>query len=180
MREGGDDHRGAQADSPGLAGDGGGQHAQRWTDAVGGEVMLGEPDRVEAHLVGQPALLQRIVVDLGVSLPVAEGEQVLDGELHGRENIIRGLVYKGRQGGTPTQGENDMAQLKIPLDAQRFAKGLTWKDYTAQMGETQARTEENYRKSGLTDEERKFFNGISQVRSALMLAENWCGDVHRN
>jgi hypothetical protein len=73
-----------------------------------------------------------------------------------------------------------MAQLKIPLDAQRFDKGLTWKDYTAQMGETQARTEENYRKSGLTDEERKFFNGISQVRFALMLAENWCGDVHRN
>jgi hypothetical protein len=73
-----------------------------------------------------------------------------------------------------------MAQLKIPLDAQRFATGLTWKDYVAQMGDTRARTEENYAKAGLTEDERKFFSGITQVRYALMLAENWCGDVHRN
>lgn len=73
-----------------------------------------------------------------------------------------------------------MAQLRIPLDAQRFATGLTWKDYMAQMGDTRARTEENYAKSTLTEDERKFFSGITQVRYALMLAENWCGDVHRN
>ena len=73
-----------------------------------------------------------------------------------------------------------MAQLRIPLDAQRFAKGLTWKDYMAQMGDTRARTETNYQKSAVTDQERKFFSGISQVRYVLMLAENWCGDVHRN
>jgi Thioredoxin len=73
-----------------------------------------------------------------------------------------------------------MAQLKIPLDAKRFATGLTWKDYMAQMGDTRTRTEENYAKSGLTEDERKFFSGITQVRYALMLAENWCGDVHRN
>ena len=73
-----------------------------------------------------------------------------------------------------------MAQLKISLDAQRFAKGLTWKDYMAQMGDTRARTEDNYAKSALTEEERKFFSGIGQARYVLMLAENWCGDVHRN
>ncbi len=73
-----------------------------------------------------------------------------------------------------------MAQLTIPLDAKRFATGLSWKDYMAQMGDTRARTEENYQKSTLTDEERKFFGGINQVRHVLMLAENWCGDVHRN
>ena len=73
-----------------------------------------------------------------------------------------------------------MAQLKIPLDTQRFATGLTWKDYMAQMGDTQARTEANYQKATLTDDERKFFGGLNQVRYALMLAENWCGDVHRN
>ncbi|MBI3454907.1 MAG: thioredoxin family protein [Candidatus Rokubacteria bacterium] len=73
-----------------------------------------------------------------------------------------------------------MAQLRIPLDAKRFATGLTWKDYLAQMGDTRARTEHNYEKSGLTEEERKFFSGIEQVRYVLMLAENWCGDVHRN
>jgi hypothetical protein len=73
-----------------------------------------------------------------------------------------------------------MAQSKIPLDAQRFGTGLAWKDYMAQMGDTRARTEENYQKAALTDEERKFFGGIGQVRYLLMLAENWCGDVHRN
>jgi hypothetical protein len=73
-----------------------------------------------------------------------------------------------------------MAQLKIPLDAQRFSKGLTWKDYMAQMGDTKERTEQNYKKSVLTDEERKFFGGVNQVKYAMMLAENWCGDVHRN
>jgi hypothetical protein len=73
-----------------------------------------------------------------------------------------------------------MAQLKIPLDAQRFATGMTWKDYVAQMGDTRAKTEDNYSKSGLSDEERKFFSSITQVKYVLMLAENWCGDVHRN
>jgi hypothetical protein len=73
-----------------------------------------------------------------------------------------------------------MAQLRIPLDAKRFASGLTWKDYLAQMGDTRARTEENYQKAVLTEEERKFFAGLGEIRYALMLAENWCGDVHRN
>ncbi len=73
-----------------------------------------------------------------------------------------------------------MAQMKIPLDALRFATGLTWKDYLAQMGDTRARTEDNYQKAVLTEEERQFFSGLGQVRYALMLAENWCGDVHRN
>ncbi len=73
-----------------------------------------------------------------------------------------------------------MAQLRIPLDAPRFSKGLTWKDYMAQMGDTRARTEDNYAKSALTDEERKFFGGVNQVKYTMMLAENWCGDVHRN
>jgi len=73
-----------------------------------------------------------------------------------------------------------MAQLQIPLDAKRFATGLSWKDYMAQMGDTRARTEENYQKSALTADERKAFGAMSGVKYAMMLAENWCGDVHRN
>jgi len=73
-----------------------------------------------------------------------------------------------------------MAQLKIPMDDTRFAKGMNWKDYMAQMGDTRARTEENYEKSKLSDEERKFFSGVTGVKYVVMLAENWCGDVHRN
>src|SRR5215813_7239183 len=75
-----------------------------------------------------------------------------------------------------------MAQLSVPLDSARFAKGLPWKDYMAQMGDTRARTEDNYAKATLTDEERSFFKNpaLGKVKYALMLAENWCGDVHRN
>ena len=73
-----------------------------------------------------------------------------------------------------------MAQCKIPIDDARFKTGLTWKDYLAQMGDTRARTEENYAKSKLTDEERKFFSGVTGVKYVIMTAENWCGDVHRN
>src|SRR5215471_5360805 len=73
-----------------------------------------------------------------------------------------------------------MAQLTIPLDSARFGKGMTWKDYMAQMGDTRARTEENYSKASLNEDERKFFSGINQVKYVLMLGENWCGDVHRN
>ncbi|HYB42385.1 MAG TPA: thioredoxin family protein [Candidatus Methylomirabilis sp.] len=73
-----------------------------------------------------------------------------------------------------------MAQLKLAMDAQRFGTGMTWKDYVAQMGDTRARTEDNYSKSSLTEDERKSFSGLSHARYCLMLAENWCGDVHRN
>ena len=73
-----------------------------------------------------------------------------------------------------------MAQLRIPLDSTRFSKGMAWKEYMAQMGDTRQRTEENYNKATLTDEERKFFSGVTDVKYILMLAENWCGDVHRN
>src|SRR4026209_1143929 len=73
-----------------------------------------------------------------------------------------------------------MAQLQIPLDAKRFATGLTWKDYMGQMGDTQAKTEQNYANAKLTDDERKFFSGVTGVKYVMMLAENWSGDVHRN
>jgi hypothetical protein len=73
-----------------------------------------------------------------------------------------------------------MAQLRIPLDEKRFNSGQTWKDYMAQMGDTRAKTEGNYANSKLTDEERKFFSSVNGVKYVVMLAENWCGDVHRN
>jgi hypothetical protein len=73
-----------------------------------------------------------------------------------------------------------MAQLTIPLDSARFSKGMTWKEYMAQMGETQKRTEDNYNKAALSADDKTFFSGVKGVKNVLMLAENWCGDVHRN
>src|SRR5262249_62159218 len=73
-----------------------------------------------------------------------------------------------------------MALLKVPLDTTRFATGMTWKDYLAQMGDTRARTEDNYQHASLTEDERRFFSGLPQGRPALMLAGDWWGDVPRN
>ena len=73
-----------------------------------------------------------------------------------------------------------MAQLTVPVDSARFSKGMTWKDYMAQMGETQKRTEDNYNKVSLSADDKQFFSGVKGVKYVLMLAENWCGDVHRN
>ncbi len=73
-----------------------------------------------------------------------------------------------------------MANKKVPMDAARFQTGVPWNDYLSQMGDSRARTEENYTKAGLTDDERSFFSGIKQVKYVVMIAENWCGDVHRN
>ena len=73
-----------------------------------------------------------------------------------------------------------MAQLRIPLDAKRFATGHDLEGLHGPDGRHPGPTEENYANSKLTDEERKFFAGVSGVKYVMMLAENWCGDVHRN
>jgi hypothetical protein len=73
-----------------------------------------------------------------------------------------------------------VAQIQLPLDAARFNAGMTWKDYMSQMGDNRARTEENYAKCALNDEERAFFSSLKGPKYGLMIAENWCGDVHRN
>jgi Thioredoxin len=73
-----------------------------------------------------------------------------------------------------------VAQLRIPLDKKLFESGLRWPDFLAQMGDYRERTAENYAKCVLNDEERTFFGSLKQTPYGLMIAENWCGDVHRN
>ena len=73
-----------------------------------------------------------------------------------------------------------MTQLRIPLDQKRFSSGLHWSDYLAQMGDHRERTAENFGKCALTAEERAFFSSLNQSPFGLMIAESWCGDVHRN
>src|SRR3989442_483073 len=88
--------------------------------------------------------------------------QAPDRSKTGRERRARraaSLRVQRRRSLKPSRRRPNMAQLKIPLDSARFATGFTWKDYMAQMGDTRARTEENYQKSALTEDERKFFAG---------------------
>ena len=68
-----------------------------------------------------------------------------------------------------------MAQEKIPLDAARFEKGMTWKDYLAQMGDTKARTFEEILLAtkvidqAALDKARNFAKAIGvEVRDALV------------
>ena len=82
-----------------------------------------------------------------------------------------------------------MAQLRIPVDAQRFEKAMSWKDYVAQMGDTRARTEENYhnaaRDGGFAPEVVRLtdlLSGISLGIEASLAAgedadESWWPDV---
>jgi hypothetical protein len=73
-----------------------------------------------------------------------------------------------------------VAKIKFPLDQNRFELGQSWAEYLASMGDNKARTEENYGKCALSDEERAFFSTLKQPVYGLMIAEAWCGDVHRN
>src|SRR6266511_1157908 len=75
--------------APGLAGKRPGQRRQRRADPVMREVMLGQPHRVEAELVGEPALLDAVGVHLGMRLPVTEGEEVLGREFHRAGSSVR-------------------------------------------------------------------------------------------
>src|SRR5437899_2595206 len=86
-------------------------------------------------------------------------------------------------GSNPLTRGDDMAQLKIPLDAQRFEKGMRWKDYMAQMGDTRARTEENYAKSKLTGAGRRALassrSGDQEpARAAARAQEVTASEVH--
>src|SRR5947208_15702600 len=61
-------------------------------------------------------------------------------------------------GSNPLTRGDDMAQLKIPLDAQRFEKASRRRDYMARWGDTRARTEETYATRKRTAAERRSFS----------------------
>ena len=66
-----------------------------------------------------------------------------------------------------------MAQLQIPLvppaSPPARLEGLHGPD-----GRHEGPHGRNYQKSALTEDERKFFSGVKNVRYVIMLAENWC------
>src|SRR6266542_887744 len=78
-----------------------------------------------------------------------------------------------------------MVQGTSVVTPERFASGLTYQDYIAQIQANQDRFQENYEgaKGQITDEDVKRFkelmarpNGPARV---LVLGEDWCPDVYR-
>src|SRR5436190_22228157 len=61
-RQQGDAH--ADPEAVGLSGDRRGQHLRRWRDAEGGEMVLGDPDRVEGEGFGRNHLSELGYVDV--------------------------------------------------------------------------------------------------------------------
>ena len=76
-----------------------------------------------------------------------------------------------------------MATEKSVVTPERFAAGLTFKDYIAQINVNKDRFEEFYKTAQLTADDAAFFrraaglpNGLNKI---LVIGEDWCPDVFR-
>jgi len=68
----------------------------------------------------------------------------------------------------------------MPVTKERFAQGLTYEEYKAQMTRNRERFEENEATMQLADGDVAFFQQLPQAINVLALAEDWCGDVIAN
>jgi selT/selW/selH-like putative selenoprotein len=68
----------------------------------------------------------------------------------------------------------------MAITAERFAAGLTYTEYKAQMTRNRERLEANEAKLTLAPDELAFFARLPQPLRVLVLAEDWCGDVINN
>ena len=66
---------------------------------------------------------------------------------------------------------------------ERFAQGLTWPDFLANMKVNRDKFEHNYNNPVLAQEDLMFFRKAAELpegpRKLLAIAEAWCGDVYR-
>ena len=68
----------------------------------------------------------------------------------------------------------------MAVTQERFAQGLTYEEYKAQMERNRERFDENERTVELTPSDIAFFQQLEQPVSVLVIAEDWCGDVINN
>ena len=66
------------------------------------------------------------------------------------------------------------------IDGARFATGLTYDEYKAQMTRNRDRVEANERRVEIDPEDLAAFRSINGPVHVLALAEDWCGDVIAN
>ena len=68
----------------------------------------------------------------------------------------------------------------MTLTAERFAQGLTYEDFKAQMTRNRERMEDNERTVSLSEADIEVFKHLPAPLNVLVLAEDWCGDVINN
>ena len=68
----------------------------------------------------------------------------------------------------------------MTADRDRFAQGLTYDAYKAQMTRNRDRLEQNEGKVDLRTEDVGAFRDLPQTLNVFVLAEDWCGDVLAN
>jgi selT/selW/selH-like putative selenoprotein len=68
----------------------------------------------------------------------------------------------------------------MSITAERFAEGMTYEAYKAQMTRNRERLEANEQSLDLDGESLDFFRGLPAPLNVLVLAEDWCGDVINN
>jgi selT/selW/selH-like putative selenoprotein len=68
----------------------------------------------------------------------------------------------------------------MAVTPERFAQGLTYADYKAQMTRNQEQFASNERAVELAPSDRAFFEGLDRRLNVLVIAEDWCGDVINN
>lgn len=68
----------------------------------------------------------------------------------------------------------------MPVTAERFAQGLTYGAYKAQMTRNRERFESNEQTVEFSADDVTFFAQLAQPLNVLVLAEDWCGDVIAN
>lgn len=75
-----------------------------------------------------------------------------------------------------------MAERRSVVTPERFAQGLTYTEYIAQIKNNREHFERNYREFELSAEDQEFFARVNQSKGPLKvvaLAEDWCPDVYR-
>jgi selT/selW/selH-like putative selenoprotein len=68
----------------------------------------------------------------------------------------------------------------MPVTRERFAEGLTYDAYKAQMTRNRERLEANEQTVEFSAEDLEFFAQLEQPLHVLAIAEDWCGDVIAN
>src|SRR6476469_299159 len=68
----------------------------------------------------------------------------------------------------------------MAVTAERFAQGLTYDAYKAQMTRNQERFQANEQRVLLSDTDLAAFKAYTTPLHVLVLAEDWCGDVIDN
>ena len=68
----------------------------------------------------------------------------------------------------------------MSVTKERFEQGMTYEEYKAQMTRNRERLDVNENAAQLSDEDLASYDQLKQPINALVIAEDWCGDVINN